>query len=265
MMTPTVTGLYCYPIKSCKAIALERTNLSLRGILYDREWAVIDTRTGKVLDQRAEPRLCLVETAINGDTLEWSAPGGGGMRLAIEGDDGPVLRTLDVDVWGERAAAHDQGTWPAGWFSAFLGRDCTLVRMAPHHVRPSRGGTRIAFADAHEILVISEASLADLNARMEAPLPMDRFRPNVVVAGCPPYAEDDWTAFSIGGGVRLLRSSSCIRCAITTTDQATSLRGKEPLKTLATYRKMPKGVVFGRYYNGMNGGQITLGDPVEVL
>lgn len=265
MTTPTVSGLFCYPIKSCRGIALARTNLSLRGILYDREWAVIDTSTRKVLDQRDEPRLCLVETALKGTILEWSAPGAGSMRLEIEGDEGPPFRELDVDVWGERVAAHDQGMWPAGWFSAFLGRDCTLVRMAPEHVRPSRGGTRIAFADGHEILVISEASLAELNGRLEAPLPMDRFRPNVVISGCPPYAEDGWAAFSIGGGVRLLGAALCIRCVITTTDQATSVRGKEPLKTLAAYRKMPKGVVFGRYFNGMNGGQIAVGDEISIL
>lgn len=265
MMTPTVAGLFCYPIKSCKGIALERTHLSLRGILYDREWAIADLKTGKVLTQRDEPKLCLVETSIKDDTLAFSTPDAGGMSVPIETEDGPEIRRKSVRIWGEEAVGYDQGMWASGWFSAYLRRNCILVRVAREHVRPSRGVTRVAFADGHEILVISEASLADLNARMEAPLLMDRFRPNVVVAGCPPYAEDGWTACTIGGGVRLLGAELCVRCVITTTDQSTSARGKEPLKTLAEYRKASKGVVFGRYFNGLNGGCLAVGDALDVL
>ncbi len=264
MMTPSVSGLFCYPIKSCKGIALERANLSLRGLLHDREWAVVETRTGKVLTQREEPKLCLVETAIKDGMLEWSAPGSGRMRLEIDGDEVPPYRVREAVVWGERVTAYDQGPWPAGWFSAFLKRDSTLVRMADGHVRPSRGGTRIAFADAHELLVVSEASLEDLNGRLEAPLPMDRFRPNVVIAGCAPYAEDAWPAVAIGG-VRLLGADPCVRCVITTTDQATAERGKEPLAALAAYRRAGKGVIFGRNFNGMNGGSLAVGDEVSIL
>jgi uncharacterized protein YcbX len=264
MMTPTVSGLYCYPIKSCRGIPLQRTSYSLRGILYDREWAVVDVKSGKVLTQREEPKLCLIETAFKGATLEISSQGSG-VEVPLDTAAEPPNRRKEVRVWDDRVVGYEQDMWASGWISAFLRRNCVLVRMGRDHVRPSRGKTRIAFADSHEVLVISEASLADLNGRMEAPLPMDRFRPNVVVAGCPPYAEDAWTAFSIGGGVRLLGSSPCIRCPITTTDQATAERGKEPLKTLATYRKMPKGVIFGRYFNGLNGGQIAVGDTIEIL
>ena len=265
MMAPTVSGLFCYPIKSCKGISLERTPVSLRGILYDREWAIVDAKTGKVLTQREDPRLCLIETAFKGATLEFSVPGQGGMDVPLEVTDEPANRRKVVTVWSDRAVGFEQGMWASGWISAFLHRHCYLVRMARDHVRASEGGTRIAFADGHEFLVISEASLSDLNGRLDAALPMDRFRPNIVVAGCPPYAEDGWTAFTIGGGVRLLGADPCVRCPITTTDQVTAERGKEPLKTLATYRKAPKGVVFGRNFNGLNGGSIAIGDSVDVL
>ena len=264
MTTPTVSGLYCYPIKSCKGIALERATVSLRGMLYDREWAVVDVKAGRVLTQREEPRLCLIQTAFTGDTLKFFSPGNGGTEVPLEPAE-PSNRRKDVRVWGDLAAAFEQDMWASGWISAFLRRNCALVRMARDHVRPSGGGTRIAFADGHEFLVVSEASLADLNGRMEAPLPMDRFRPNIVVAGCPAYAEDGWAAFTIGGGVRLLGANACVRCVITTTDQATGERGKDPLKTLAAYRRAEKGVIFGRNFNGQNGGSIAVGDKIEIV
>ena len=266
MATFTVSGLFVYPIKSCKGVALTQVHHSLRGFVHDREWAVIDEPTRKVLTQREVPRLCLIRTAIQGGELAFGAAGGGDMRIPIGIEDDPDVRRLDVEVWGAKVPAVDEGMWPAGWFSSFLRRRCRLVRFDRAHVRRSQAldSSSMAFADAHELLVISEASLADLNARLETPLQMDRFRPNIVVSGCPAYAEDDWPALSVAS-VRMSGADPCVRCVVTTTDQATGERGKEPLRTLAGYRKTTKGVIFGRNFNAHNGGFIRLGDPVSPL
>lgn len=265
-MALTVSGLYVYPIKSCGGIALPRVNHSLRGFLHDREWAVIDEKSGVVLTQREEPRLCQVATTIADDALAFSAPESGELRIPIAYDESPALDRRIVRIWDACAPAVDQGMWPAGWFSAYLKRRCRLVRVTRGHRRPSAAlsTSNMGFTDAHEILVISEASLAGLNARLETPLPMDRFRPNIVVAGCEPHAEDDWVAI-LAASVRLVGAKRCVRCVITTTDQRTAARGKEPLATLASYRKAPKGVVFGRYFDAVNGGQIDVGSVVEPL
>jgi hypothetical protein len=142
--------------------------------------------------------------------------------------------------------------------------------MAPHfrrQVNPNfaqRPEDQVAFADAFPFLLISEASLDDLNARMHAPLPMNRFRPNIVITGCAPYAEDTWPSLRIGS-VDFAAAKACVRCTVTTTDQTTTERGEEPLKTLATYRKTDAGVVFGQNLIHLNRGTIRVGDRVTTV
>ena len=129
------------------------------------------------------------------------------------------------------------------------------------HRRSKIGDGEVAYGDAYPFLMISEESLADLNGRLETPLPMNRFRPNIVVRGGAPYVEDTLDRCRIGG-VEFTATTLCIRCPITTTDQRTAVRGKEPLRTLATYRKQPDGVVFGRNFNHAGTGTIRVGDVV---
>ncbi len=261
-MEMKVGALYCYPIKSCGGIALQQTEIGPRGLRYDREWMIVDW-DGKAMTQRQHPRLCLIGTAITDDVLEISAPGMPTLRLFIE-DNGP--RKTPVIVWNDVCLAWDQGMHAAAWFSDFLDTDCWLVRMPRDHVRPSRAGdgSQVGFADGHGLLVISDASLEDLNARLETPLPMDRFRPNIVVSGCDPYVEDGWNEIRVAGA-HLSGANRCIRCVITTTDQLTGERGKEPLKTLAGYRKTPEGVVFGKNFNIRYGGALQVGDVIEII
>jgi uncharacterized protein YcbX len=141
--------------------------------------------------------------------------------------------------------------------------------MASHFARQvnpnfaQRPEDRVAFADAFPFLLISEASLADLNARMDTPLPMNRFRPNIVITGCEPYAEDTWPSLRIGS-VDFAAAKACVRCTVTTTDQATTERGAEPLKTLATYRKTETGVIFGQNLIHLNRGTLRVGDTVTI-
>jgi uncharacterized protein YcbX len=136
--------------------------------------------------------------------------------------------------------------------------------LADDHRRRSKiGDGEVAFGDAYPFLVIADSSLADLNTRLETPLPMNRFRPNIVIAGARPYQEDDMARFAING-IDFAGATLCIRCPTTTTNQDTAERGKEPLRTLATYRKHPDGVVFGRNFNHSGSGRVKVGDAIEL-
>jgi uncharacterized protein YcbX len=174
-----------------------------------------------------------------------------------------------VTVWDDTCPATWVGDRAARWFSEFLSHSCNLVHMADQVVRPADlafapAGVRVSFADASPFLVISEESLADLNGRLTDPLPMNRFRPNLVVAGAgEPFAEDAWRSAEIGG-VRLRIVKPCDRCVVTTTDQATAERGKEPLRTLSTYRKVGGQVMFGQNAVHENTGRLRVNDPVVI-
>jgi uncharacterized protein YcbX len=178
----------------------------------------------------------------------------------------PTVHT-SVRVWKDHCSATWTGERPAGWFSQYLGLACNLVHMADETVRPADRsyapeGTRVSFADAFPFLIISEASLADLNRRLAEPLPMNRFRPNLVIAGSEPYAEDGWDRIDINGlGLRVVKP--CARCLITTTDQATGERGKEPLRTLGQYRKKWGKVMFGQNAVHECTGRLRAGDEVH--
>lgn len=262
-MTIVVTGLYVYPIKSCRGIPMPRVQMSVHGFRHDREWMVID-RYGNFLTQREHPRMCLIEPRLTDAELIIVAPDMPPLRVPLDREPaaGPVIETR---VWDDRAPGIDQGIMASAWFTAYLGVDCALVRMPFAHQRPSRAGlSHVAYADAHQVLMISWASLNDLNAQLPEPVPMDRFRPNVVLSGCTPYQEDGWEDVNVAS-VRMIGGKRCWRCVITTIDQSTGIGGKEPLRTLATYRKDEKNKIrFGRYFNAMNGGQIDVGSVVEL-
>lgn len=270
-MLLTLTAIHIYPVKSCRGIALTSAQLDDWGLQLDRNWMIV-TSEGKFLTQRDEPRLALIETAIQSEALHLKAPGQSPLTvLSSQGapetiSDGPAI---EVEVWRDRCRAIDQGDVAASWLSDFLGRACRLVQIGNSYDRPVRGaGTgeaQVSFADAYPLLLISEASLADLNRRLPQPIPMNRFRPNLVVAGCDPYAEDTWQQIRIDQAIFDV-VKPCERCVITTTDQATATRmGNEPLKTLATYRRVKGGVIFGQNLIHRSRDQIQLGSSIEVL
>lgn len=261
----TVSTLHYYPIKSCKGFSLPEATLEARGIAHDREFMLVGPQ-GKFLTQRELPRLALITPAIENGALTLSAPERPPLRFRY-GNDGP---RLEVVIWRKSVMAVDQGQAASSWLSAFLGRPVRLVRMADEFVRQVnqhyalRPTDQVGFADGYPLLLISEASLADLNSRLATPLPMNRFRPNIVVTGCGPYAEDTWQQIRIGGIVFDI-VKPCARCAITTTDQVTGVRGKEPLKTLAAYRDdSGSGPLFGQNVIHAGLGAIRAGDEVEV-
>ena len=247
----TIAALFVYPVKSCRGIALPQARLTPRGLQYDREWMVVSP-AGRFLTQREAPRLALVGTTLRDDHLELSAPDL--PNLAVPLQRAAREAPFEVNVWRDHVLATDEGRAAASWFSKHLGREVRLVRFDDARSRPtdpawSQGlaGTS-AFADGYPVLVLSRASLDDLNARLPAPLPVDRFRPNLYLDGCAPYAEDAIRGLA-SGQVRLRIVKPCARCSITTTDQSTAERqGDEPLRTLKTYRwdDALHGVTFGQ-------------------
>jgi uncharacterized protein len=273
---PTLSSIYIYPVKSCRGIAIAAGELNSWGLEYDRHWMIV-SGSGKFITQREEPRLALIGTEIQTQTLKLSAPELPDLEIPLDRADqaGKIL----VVVWRDQCQAIDQGNEAAAWFSNYLQRDCRLVRMGEDFNRPvssayARHPAQVSFADGFPMLLISEASLADLNSRLLEPLPMNRFRPNFVVSGCEPYAEDTWQTIQIGEIVFDV-VKPCERCIITTTDQTTAIRSKEPLLTLGTYRRSPKGaILFGqniipRTYKGEVKdevkGEVYVGQTIQVI
>ncbi|MDH4167813.1 MAG: MOSC N-terminal beta barrel domain-containing protein [Gammaproteobacteria bacterium] len=247
----TIASLFVYPVKSCRGIAQLQARLTPRGLQYDREWMVASP-DGRFLTQREAPRLALVGTALHDDHLELSAPGL--PPLAVPLRQSGRAASVEVTVWRDRVLACDEGPAAGNWLREHLRRDVRLVRFDDARPRLtdaawSQGlaGTS-AFSDGYPVLVLARASLDDLNSRLPSPLPLDRFRPNVLLDGCGPYAEDGIRGLE-NEQMRLRLVKPCTRCVITTTDQATAVpQGDEPLRTLKTYRwdSSLHGVTFGQ-------------------
>lgn len=259
---PHVAALAVYPVKSCRGAWLDAARLGERGLEHDREWMVVDGEGG-FLSQRSQPRLARVRTAVAEGRLVLSAAGHGRVEAALD-HDGPARR---VTVWHDVVEAVSAGAEAAAWLSDLLEVPCELVRMPSATVRPVEPGRvgpghRVGFADAYPLLLLSEASLEDLNRRLERPVPMDRFRPNIVVGGCEPYAEDGWASITVAG-IELVVAKPCARCVVVTTDQATGERSAEPLRTLASYRRGEGGVLFGQNLVHLGRGEIAVGDAVH--
>ena len=261
-----VTSLHYYPVKSCGGTSIQHATIDARGFVEDRAW-MVTTGDGLFLTQRDLPRMALIRPCADAGTLVLTAPGMPPLPVTRRTDG----TRRDVVVWDDICATLDQGDEPARWLSAFLGSPCRLVRMDEDFVRqtdPAYSAAfagQVGFADGYPMLLITQASLDDLNRRLAMPLPMNRFRPNVVVSGTDPYAEDDWGLVRIGN-VSFAVVKPCARCPITTTDQDTAETAREPLRTLATYRHVRgKGVMFGQNLIHTAAGSISVGDPVEIL
>lgn len=250
-----LSALFIYPVKSLGGFAVESATVDPFGLVGDRRFMVVD-ETGRFLTQRSLPRMALIRTALSSHSLRLAQAGGGSVTIPLASDPAAPLRT--VSVWrSEGLRAEDAGDAAAAWLSDALATRCRLVRIGPAFHRPvlkasAVEGDAVTFADACPFLIVSEASLADLNDRLatrgEEPLPMNRFRPNLVVNGCGPYEEDTWPRLQIGG-MTFRSAGPSTRCVITTTDQETAERSKEPLRTLSTYRRNreePTEVNFGQ-------------------
>lgn len=255
MSTPTITDLFLYPIKSCRGIRVNEADLWETGLYLDRFWMVVDDDCVFVT-QRNLPKMALIETALRFDSLQLKAPGMLRLDIPVQGFDYAPAKRILVQVWGDMVAAFAENDLVNRWFSDFLGREVRLVRIDPDHRRvcntdwtgPEESITQ--FADAFPFLVLSRASLDDLNSRLIADgkqaVPIDRFRPNLVIDGLDAYDEDHLRSIETDGwALRMVKP--CTRCRITCTDQQTAEVSSEPLDTLAAYRfdARADGIAFG--------------------
>lgn len=265
-MTIIISSLIYYPIKACRGIEVDSAYVERMGLEHDRRMMVV-TPDGGFLTQREYPRLALVAPKLKDGTLELSAPNFDSIQLGIQTSGFPI----PVNVWNSKAVqAIDQGEEASDWFSDWLRTEVRLVHLADGTIRrvspqyAVHTGDHTGFADGFPILLASEAGLQDLNARLETPVPMDRFRPNLVVKGCEPFAEDTWNRIR-AGGVELAVVKPCARCVVTTIDKNTLERSKEPLKTLGKYRKHRLGAIFGQNVIPLTEGTLRLGMEVQIL
>lgn len=257
-----LTSINVYPIKSVAGISVSSWDVVASGLRFDRHWMVVDA-AGGCLTQREEPRLALVSVILDSSALTVEAPGMCSLTISTRNTSRSRVRAR---IWNDEVDTVPTGLLADEWFSTFLDNHCRLVQMPVGRGRSiSRKGfdARVDFADRYPFLLVSQQSLDDLNARLEGPLPANRFRANFIVSTDSPYAEDTWQIMQIAS-IRFLLAKACPRCAITTIDQATTERGVEPLKTLATYRRRDIGLVFGQNLIHQGSGQVRVGDEVRI-
>ena len=234
-----------------------------RGLQFDRRWMIVNEQN-RLMTQRDMPQLALVGVEVCSDCLSLTHPRMEELRVPLVLEQ---ARERAVTVWDDTVLALDVGDEAGEWFSRYLGAKARLVYMPEDADRvASRKGfsSQVSFADAYPLLLISEASLEDLNRRLDEPLPMNRFRPNLVVRGCEPYAEDSWENFIVGE-VLMHGVKQCGRCATTTVNQSTGEKGKEPLRTLATYRERDGNVLFGMNVIHAGKGELRVGSTLTIL
>jgi uncharacterized protein YcbX len=269
-MPISLTALNVYPVKGLKGIALTEARTTDRGLEHDRRWMVVDSN-GLFLSQREHPKMATVWTEVADGILTLSAPDVSSVDVPL---DAPNSTTMKVQVWDSICDAMPVSAAADAWLSDYLGFACRLVHMPDSSQRfsnPRYAGEerKVGFADGYAYLLIGEASLADLNAKLLAKshtaLPMNRFRPNLVVSGSEPFAEDGWGEIRIGEAV-FRGVKPCGRCQVTTTDQATGeVKGPEPLATLASYRESAEfGVMFGMNLVTVKPGVIRVGDLLRL-
>jgi uncharacterized protein YcbX len=260
-----VTGLYRYPLKSARGASLDEATLDPFGIAGDRRWC-LRGEDGKVITQRDCPALARLEVREIEAGIELHSDGRDPVTVLRPE---PGTEPLSVLVWRDRTEGLPAGAKADAWLGSLLERPCRLLYMTPDTHRQvsleyGQPGDRVSFADGYPLLLTSEASLADLNRRLDRALPMDRFRPNLVIDGEAPFAEDEWARIRVGSTeFRVVKP--CARCVVTTTDQRTGAGGPEPLRTLASFRNAGGKVLFGENLIHDGPGPVRLGDPVEVL
>lgn len=267
MSNLVISELAIYPVKSMRQIQLDKSSLQFGGLKYDRRWMVVDT-DGVMITQRKVARLCLIQPELISPEIDCglilSAPNMAAIKVPVP--DGCVIR--NIKVWNDECSAYDGGNEVADWLSLFLEIECRLVYFPDNEIRIvdqnyAAPNDQIAFSDGFPLLLTSQASLDDLNSRLDENIPMVRFRPNIVISGCEAFAEDDWKQLKVGD-ITLRIVKPCARCIIPNIDIVTASRCKEPIKTLITYRKRDNKIIFGQNAIADGEGVIEPGMEVDV-
>lgn len=266
-------SIHVHPVKALRGFSPRQAEVEPWGLAGDRRWALIDDG-GKVVTQREQPRLALAAAEpLPGGGIRLSAPGRAPLTVPV-----PLpVGTVTMEIFGTKVAAVPAEEAASAWCAGHLGTSVRLVHMDdPATRRPvdpdyALPGETVSFADGFPLLVTTTASLDALNLLVaqgdyahEGPLPMNRFRPNLVVAGTRAWAEDDWSRIAVGEVVFRV-AKVCGRCVVTTTDQGTAERGREPLRTLARHRRFGSRLVFGQNLVPQSPGTVRVGDPVRIL
>ncbi len=278
---PTITSLTVYPIKSCAGVNVSEAILTSAGLavdaVYDREWMVVDLQ-GQFLSQREHPRMALIVPRLRADTMELRAPGMLQLDIPLGLPDPDEAPSLHVQVWDDQVLAYDCDATTAKWFTQAIGVPCKLVRFHANAKRTT--GTTwtngieapTMFSDGYPVLLVGEASLEDLNGKLQAggraPIPMNRFRPNIVIDGIDAFEEDYADNFTIGDAA-LKPVKPCPRCPMPSVDQATGEVGPDPLDMMQSYRRKPQlddAVCFGMncIVTAGEGQRLVVGQQVEM-
>lgn len=266
-MHPLVAQLFIYPVKGCQSVAVQQLSLHNSHVEQDRIFAFVNEKEGNYLSQTNTPLLAAIKVFVDGNYLHLQSEKSGAISILAKSDGTRLvpLKSPEGTVFLE-----DLGEQAAQWISEHLQqnfirltrRPSSAPKIAPHS---STIKWNLHFAYRSPLHIISLSSLADLNAKTQQHIPADRFRPNIILANSPTYAEDLYQYLRIGS-VNLLRTESCYRCVYTTTDQKSGQRmGKEPLYTLNKYRKSDQGVSFGAYFLPLNEGEIVEGTTLELI
>jgi len=260
-----ISELNIYPVKSMRQVPLEKATVDMGGLKNDRRWMVVDAE-GRMITQRQQSRLSLIQPELMDNGICLHTSGLPDLEINI-----PEKKSLTaVSIWNDRCNVYDAGDEAGQWLSRFLGIECRFVYFPKDEIRVvdqayAKQGDRTAFSDGFPVLLLSQASLDDLNSRMPDPLPMTRFRPNIVISGGDAFAEDNWHRLTIGElSLRIVKP--CSRCVIPSIDIETGERSKnhEPTKTLSTYRRHNNQILFGQNAVIDGQGEIERGMTVEI-
>lgn len=262
-----LSEIWIYPVKSLSGIRLTEAQVEEKGLQYDRRWMIID-ENGRFLTQREFTKMAMLKVAVleNGLSISSRMEPGNSIIVPFEPvSSNPVL----VTVWDDEVEAITVSDEVDTWLSEQLEREVKLVIMPESTQRKAdpryaKNNENVSFADGFPFLLISQASLDHLNERLELPIVMQRFRPNFVVTGTNPHAEDDWKLIQIGG-LFFDIVKPCARCVLTTIDPETAEKGKEPLKTLATYRRVGNKILFGQNVVTKQNGLVKQGDSISLV
>lgn len=268
-----LSAIYRYPLKSGMGERLASSQLDALGLVGDRRWMLVDADDGRFLSQRLLPQMALLRAHwVDADCLQLEAPGMPPLRVLAPkavADDDPILR--DTQLWGSHLRVPDAGDAAAAWLGQWLGRRCRLLYQAPERARQinpryAAPGERTAFTDGYPLLLIGQGSLDELSEQVGRPLEVLRFRPNLVIEGAQPYAEDQWKRIRIGA-LELRLAKPCSRCIITTIDPRSGERDadRQPLVALRQHRFRDGEVFFGQNLLHPGAGVLEEGAPVEIL